>query len=363
MPDVLLFGATGFTGRLTAQALAARGVSFAIAGRNRSKLERLGDDLDPSPEVRVAEVGDVDALADALSDVKVMITCVGPFMELGDTAVEAALRARVHYIDSTGEGAFIGRLITERDYAARGAGICIAPAMGFDEVPADMAATTSVEGLVHPELTLTYALPLLGSRGTVRTSLGIMTSKGPWLVDGTRTMRGAGAESRWAPMPPPVGPRPAVSFPFSEAHLAPLHLPLRSMRTFVTIDPMRKIGFRPTLPILRAALGFRPTRGLIDNVLSRLPDGPVEEQRLRPWTILAEGRGEDGAWRNVAVMGRDVYGLTAQFLTAGAIEMSRDDFALTGVRSPVDAVGVETWQKVFADNDVSIDVYEPTEGA
>src|SRR5687767_5757329 len=107
MPDVSLFGATGFTGRLTAQALARRGVSFAIAGRDREKLERLADEFEPRPDVRVAAVGDVHALAAALEDVKVLITCVGPFTELGDTAVEAALRARVHYIDSTGEGTFI----------------------------------------------------------------------------------------------------------------------------------------------------------------------------------------------------------------------------------------------------------------
>ena len=363
MPDVLLFGATGFTGRLTAQALAARGVSFAIAGRSRSKLDRLADELEPRPDVRVAAVGDVDALTNALSDVKVLITCVGPFDELGDTAVEAALRARVHYIDSTGEGTFIGRLIAQRDYAARDAGICLAPAMGFDEVPADVAATTSVEGLSAPELTLTYAMPSMGSRGTVRTSLRIIASVGPWLVDGRRSMQGAGAESRWSPMPPPLGPKAAVSFPFAEGHLAPLHLPLRSLRTFLAVDTASRFGLRSMLPALRPALGFGPTRALIEKGLERLPEGPVDEQRRKAWTILAEARGEGGAWRNVAIMGRDVYGLTAEFLTAGAIEMCHDDFALSGVRSPVDAVGLETWQKVFADNDVSIDVYEPTQGA
>ena len=363
MPDVLLFGATGFTGRLTAQVLARRGVPFAIAGRDRSKLERLADDLDPRPEVRVAAVGDVDALTDALHDVKVLATCVGPFAELGDTAVEAALRARVHYIDSTGEGTFIGRLIAQRDYAARSAGICIAPAMGFDEVPADMASTIGVEGLDEPELTLTYVMPSTGSRGTVRTSLRIIASEGPWLVDGTRTMQGAGAETRWSPLPPPIGPKPTVSFPFAEAHLAPLHLPLRSMRTFLATDSASRFGLRSMLPVLRPALGFGPTKGLIEKGLERLPEGPVDEQRRKAWTILAEARGRDGAWRNVAIMGRDVYGLTAEFLTAGAIEMSGEDFEATGVRSPVDAVGLETWQKLFADNDVSIDVFEPTEGA
>src|SRR5688500_16072339 len=121
MPEVLLFGATGYTGRLTAQALARRGADFAVAGRDRAKLERLAASTG-NPDVRVAQVGDVDALADALADVKVLITCVGPFSELGSTAVEAALKAKVHYIDSTGEGPFIGELIESKAEQAREAG-------------------------------------------------------------------------------------------------------------------------------------------------------------------------------------------------------------------------------------------------
>ncbi|MBW3653632.1 MAG: saccharopine dehydrogenase NADP-binding domain-containing protein, partial [Actinobacteria bacterium] len=129
MPDIVLFGATGYTGRLTAHALARRGASFAIAGRDRAKLEQLAATTG-GPEVREAAVGDVTGLAAAIEDAKVMITCVGPFVALGDTAVEAALRARVHYIDSTGEGVFVDRLIA-RDRSARSAGIAMAPALGF----------------------------------------------------------------------------------------------------------------------------------------------------------------------------------------------------------------------------------------
>jgi hypothetical protein len=126
---------------------------------------------------------------------------------------------------------------------------------------------------------------------------------------------------------------------------------------------MLKLGLRVGLPALRATLGLAPARAALEKSLDFVPEGPVDEQRRKPWTILGEARGDDGAWRNVALMGRDIYGLTAEFLTTGAIEMSREEFSVSGVRSPVDAVGLETWQKVFADNDVSIDVYEPTEGA
>ena len=88
---------------LTAAALQRRNIDFAISGRNADKLKSLSAQTG-SPEIRVVPPGDVQALTDALQDVKTLITCVGPFIEYGDTAIEAAIRAGVHYVDSTGEG-------------------------------------------------------------------------------------------------------------------------------------------------------------------------------------------------------------------------------------------------------------------
>lgn len=355
MPDIVLFGATGYTGRLTAHALARRGAEFAIAGRDRAKLEQLSA-ATGGPEIRVADVGDVAKLTAAIADAKVLITCVGPFVELGDAAVEAALRARVHYIDSSGESAFIERLIA-RDAAARAAGIAMAPAMGFDEVPADSAAAIATDGMAEADLVLSYALPSTGSRGTVRSSMGIATTPAAWLRDGARREVAAGAVSRWSPMPPPLGPKPAVTFPLAEAHLAPLHLSLRNLETYVTTDPIQRALLKAGLPALRAALSTGIGKASVEAVLGRLQEGPDDEQRQGRWTILAEARA-GAKWRNVVVTGRDVYGLTAEFLSAGAMVMSSGGFNLSGVVSPVQAVGIETWRKEFVDHDVVIETFE-----
>ena len=356
MPDIVLFGATGYTGRLTAQVLARRSASFAIAGRDRAKLDALAETTG-GPEVRVARVGDVDSLTAAIEDAKVLITCVGPFVELGDTAVEAALRAGVNYIDSTGEGAFIERLIG-RDRSARSAGIAIAPAMGFDEVPADSAATLATEGMEKAQLVLTYAFPSTGSRGTLRSGIGIASNDAAWIRDGNKRDVAAGAESRWSPMPPPLGPKPAVSFPLAEAHLAPLHLDLDGLETYVTTDPLRGALMKIGIPALRLGLSTPIGSKAIDAVLERLPEGPNDEQRQRGrWTILAEARSGD-SWRNVALSGRDVYGLTAEFLAAGAMKMCEESYGVTGVVSPVQAVGIDTWRKEFVDHDVVVETFE-----
>lgn len=355
MPDILLFGATGYTGRLTAHALARRGADFAIAGRNRSKLEKLASETD-GPEIRVAAVGDTDALVDALDGVKTMITCVGPFLHLGDTAVEAALEAKCHYIDSTGEGPFIDSLVREQDARARAAGIAMAPAVGFDEVPADVTATLATEGMEKADLTMTYSVPSQPSPGTAKTVIDIITSPGPWIVDGERVDIRAGEHSRWSPMPTPLGPRFAVSFPLAEGLLAPLHLDIESLRLYVTVGRAQALGLKG-LPLAKAALGLPGVRSGLEALIEKTIAGPEGKAREGKWTILAEARAGDQR-RNVVLSGKDVYGITAETLSAAAVRMCEADFNETGVISPVQAIGIDRAQKELIEHGVSIDTYE-----
>ena len=355
MPDILLFGATGYTGRLTALALARRGASFAISGRTRSKLDAVaracGD-----PEIRPANVGDTGSLVSALDGTKVLLTCVGPFERLGHSAVEAALEAKVHYIDSTGEGTFIDRLF-ERDGEARAAGIVMAPALAFDEVPADVAATLACEGMERPELILTYAVPALASSGTVNSALGIISRPGPWITDGERRWVKTGELKRWAPLPPPLGPREAVSAPLAELYLAPRHLDLRSLELYMTSGRLQTLGMKVGLPALRVALASPAARHAIGSVIDRVVPSPdPNEGGHRRFTILAEARAGRER-RNVAVTGADAYGLSAELLAHGAIEMARDGYDKTGVLAPVQAVDIDILQKELIDNGVSIEVY------
>lgn len=355
MPDILLFGATGYTGKLTAHVLAKRGADFAIAGRSRNKLEELAATTG-NPEVRVADVGDVDALTKALHDVKVIITCVGPFEELGHTAVEAALRSGTHYVDSTGEGTFIAKLITDRSEQARSAGIAMAPAMGFDEVPADVAATLATEDLDNPDLTLTYSVPTTPSSGTAKSVVAIITAPGPWIVDGRRVEVRAGEHTRWAPMPPPLGPKRSISLPLAEGHLAPLHLDLNSMRIFGTSGRGQALGTK-LLPVLGPLMNLPPVKKGFAKLIDMAVKNPEGDTRNRIWTILAEARSGDQR-RTVVLVGRDVYGLTAECLSTAAQRMAEDDFKASGVLAPVQAVGLDRLQKELIEHRVSIETFE-----
>src|SRR5471030_1155629 len=104
--EVVLYGASGYTGKLTAWKLAERGIPFIAAGRN---AERLRAELAKLPELKdadyecVAVPHDRKALAGLFKGRQVVINIVGPFMQLGLPVVEACLDAGCHYIDTTGE--------------------------------------------------------------------------------------------------------------------------------------------------------------------------------------------------------------------------------------------------------------------
>jgi short subunit dehydrogenase-like uncharacterized protein len=361
MPDVLLFGATGYTGGLTAGILAEEGIDFAIAGRNRTKLEALAAGVG-GREVRIVSVGDVESLTQALVDVKVLITCVGPFVDLGDTAAEAAVRAGVHYIDSCGESVFIRRLIEDYDARARQAGIAMAPALGFDEVVADTAATLATHGMENADLVLTYALPSYGSAGTVKSSVSIMTAAGRFISDGLPRRVEPGELARWAPMPPPLGPRYGISIALAETQLAPLHLSLTNFGTYVTVARGMRNALRVSAPLLRAVSRNETLRDGLRSLIDKRGDGPAERRRDRAhFTILAEAR-SGRSWRNVSLQGTDVYELTAHTLSAGAKSFVEAGFDEMGVIAPVQALGSDNAQKVLIDRGVRMKTYGPREG-
>jgi short subunit dehydrogenase-like uncharacterized protein len=357
MADILLFGATGFTGRLTAKALARRGASFAICGRNRAKLESLAQKTG-SPDVHIAQAGDTAALVRALEGVRVLVTSVGPFSELGYTAANAAIEAGVHYIDSTGEVLFVDRLLREFDARARAAGVAMAPAIGFDEVPADVGITLACEGMSRPSAKVTYATPTTASRGTLQSVLELLASQGFRVSAGKLRSLTSGDCERWAPMPPPLGVRRSISAPMAIGRIAPLHIDLESLDSYMTIGTFRHAAFKVGFPLVRGGLAIRPVRDLVWKAIRRLPEGPVGDARRARWTVLVEARSNE-RFRNVVVVGRDVYGLTAELLASSAIVMSDDEYVASGVLAPVDAIGLETLHKELVDNGVNIDSFEP----
>jgi hypothetical protein len=131
--DLVLFGATGFTGTLAAKYLAARysntsgsPLRWAIAGRRRDALERLRAELQlPELSIIIADSGDDEALASLARRTKVCITTAGPFALYGTKLVRACVMAGTHYADITGETDWVRQMIDRFDETAKRTGATI----------------------------------------------------------------------------------------------------------------------------------------------------------------------------------------------------------------------------------------------
>jgi short subunit dehydrogenase-like uncharacterized protein len=139
--DVVLYGATGFVGRLTAQYLARSapdGARIALGGRSAEKLERVRQELGVDWPVIVADSQDAEALAKMAARTTVVATTVGPYRKYGRPLVEACADAGTHYADLTGETLFMRDTIARYDATARASGARIVHNCGFDSIPSDL---------------------------------------------------------------------------------------------------------------------------------------------------------------------------------------------------------------------------------
>jgi len=146
--DVIVWGASGFTGALVAEYLAQTyGVDgqlrWAIAGRNREKLQSVRHDCVPAAQrdslpILIADSGDAGSLADLVRRTSVICTTVGPYARYGTPLVAACAAAGTHYCDLTGEVQWMARVIPQFQQAAEASGARIVHTCGFDSVPFDM---------------------------------------------------------------------------------------------------------------------------------------------------------------------------------------------------------------------------------
>ncbi|HEY6729526.1 MAG TPA: saccharopine dehydrogenase NADP-binding domain-containing protein [Solirubrobacterales bacterium] len=154
--DLVLFGATGFTGGLTAEYLAEQapeGLRWALVGRNRSKLEAVAARLAerapaaPAPELLVADAADREALRGVAEATRVVITTVGPYALYGEPLVAACAAAGTDYVDLTGEPEFVDRMWIEHHAEAERSGARLVHCCGFDSIPHDLGAYFTVKQL------------------------------------------------------------------------------------------------------------------------------------------------------------------------------------------------------------------------
>jgi short subunit dehydrogenase-like uncharacterized protein len=348
--DVVLLGGTGFTGALTAQELARRapqGTRWALAGRNRGKLEALRDELGADVPLLHADVTDPASLREVAASARVIATTVGPYVHYGEPVVAACASAGTDYCDLTGEPEFVDRMYVEHHAEAERTGARLVHACGFDSIPHDLGVLFTVEQL--PE-----GVPLR-VRGFVRAggtaSGGTFHSAVTAFSRVRQTTKAHSERRRVEPRPEGRTVRALKTVPGREPSLGMWTLPLptidpqvvlRSARALERYGPDFAYGHYVALRHLPVAAGgvagvgalfalaqLPPTRKLL---LDRLKpgEGPSPEQRAKGW-FKVRFIGEGGGRRvETEVSGGDPgYGDTSKMLAESALCLALDELPAT----------------------------------
>ena len=386
--EIVLWGATGFTGKLTAEYLLAEhgatdSLRWAIAGRNRRKLEAVREDLakesgrDASElPILVGDGDDADFLTDLAERTRVVCSTVGPYAKYGSKLVEACAKTGTHYCDLTGEVHWMQRMIEAHADTARANGARIVFTCGFDCIPSDIGAF-----FLQREMRTRHALPCDhiqlrvkafaggASGGTVASMLSMLEEaerdpaimramnepyslnpkdqrSGPDPAEG-RAPRYDAAFEQWTAPFVMAGINTKVvrrsnalldyaygkRFRYDEAVLSgagPLGL---AKATATSAGSAALMGAMSIGPLRRAASGRLPQPG----------EGPSKETREKGYfDLLLRGVSAEGHELRARVRGdRDPgYGSTSKMLAESALCLARDELSVGGgLWTPASAMG------------------------
>ncbi len=360
--DIVLFGASGFVGRMIARRLtevAPPGLRWAIAGRSPAKLRELQGRLEPRPGepaigVIEADVDRPSSLAAMAASTKVLLTTVGPYVRWGEPVARACVEAGAHYVDLTGEPAYVAGLVTRLHGEARRRGVALVPCCGFDSIPTDLGVFFTV-GLLPEGVPIEVRGYMEGSGsasgGTLASALGIVGDRTPGVG---RTIAPRRSEDGRSIGRLPAGPHRnralgvwGLPLPTIDPSIA-----LRSAGMLERYGPDFRYGHyiaQRRLPgavatavgggLLIGAAKLRPVAKLLTRL--RPPGtGPSEERRAKSWfrfRFVGEGGGERVI---TEIRGGDPgYDETSKMVAAAAILLAQGGEREGGVLSPAAALG------------------------
>jgi len=349
-PRIVLFGATGYTGARTAQALVSRGARPVLAGRDPARLAALAERLGAVETAR-ADVTDPASVRALLGDGDVLVTTVGPFHRLGGPAVEAAVDAGAVYLDSTGEPPFVRRVFEDAGPRAAISGAALIPAFGVDYVPGGLAGGLALAEAGERAHRVDIGYSMQGasgqafSRGTLVSMLGVLLEPG-FAWSGGRLVDQASGARVWR-FEAAGRPRTGLSIGGAE-HLTLPALAPTLQEVGVHLDwfgPMTRPAhlLAPVTEWLGRVPGSAAAVERLAGVLGRrVGEAPSPENAGSARTIVvAEVRDRTGALVSRAELGGpEPYGLTAALLAWAATTAASGGVRGRGALGPVAAFGL-----------------------
>ena len=298
---VAVFGAYGHTGRFVVDELRKRGVRRILSGRDGGALHALAAGDSDSP-VRPATLDDGASLDRALAGADAVINCAGPFASTAGPVIDAALRARIPYLDLAAEIEANMDTFANYERRARDASIVILPAMAFYGGLGDLLATAAAGDWPHAdEITIAYGLdswkPTAGTRAAGGVSRARRNGRRVVFTSGSLEYRTDSApQTRWT-FPEPLGDQDVIA-------------------EFTTADSVT-IARHVAVPRIHSYITMSALKDLRDE--SCPPPVPVDEDGRSAQTFLVDvvvrRRGEQ---RRASARGRDIYAVSAPLVVEAA---------------------------------------------
>ncbi len=387
--DIVLFGATGFTGRLVAERLlerAPQGTRIGLAGRSLAKLGAIRDGLGPAAAdwpLILADSADRPTLTAMARSTTVVATTVGPYAEHGLPLVEACARAGTHYVDLCGEVLFMRASIDAAHELAASTGARIVHACGFDSIPSDLGVL-----LLHEEVGALAETTLLvadmrggfsgGTIASMRTQMAAITAdpaaraltSDPYSLSPDRDAE------------PDLGDESDLTTPVHDpalGWLGPFVMAAANTRVVRRSNALagypysrqfryreaigfgdglsaraKATGMTAGLGALGAAMGFGPTRAGLGKVLPKQGEGPSPEDRESGrFRMEIHGTAVDGSRyvATVAAQGDPGYAATSLMLAEAALLAASGDPGLpdrAGVLTPATGLGMPLVERLRA---------------
>ena len=332
----MVFGATGYTGRQTVIELQRRGLPLAIGGRDRERLTGLKTSLKLAEDVPVvtADPTQPASLPRLFENgVEAIINCVGPFTRFGEPVVGAAITAGVHYLDITGEQAYLARILTRYDEPARRKEVAVVPACGFEFAITNWAAALAAEGLepLTDLWTATTANNIRASRGTQLSLFEALAQPGLGWHNGQRRIKLTASAAREVDFGPPFGRRRAVWGPLGELITIPRHIQVQNMNSYLTLPTPLALTVQALSPVLP------PLSQMLGGLLKPMMRGPqADHEENSRWAVVAEAVSPQGR-RRTRLEGRNVYYLTSIITAWCAAKMLEPAFKAVGTLGPAQA--------------------------
>jgi short subunit dehydrogenase-like uncharacterized protein len=333
---LLIYGASGFTGRLLAQRARRRGADTILAGRSRPRLQHVAEACGlPYRVLALEDQPDLDA---ALRDIAVVINAAGPFESTAGPMLEACLRTGTHYLDVSGELPIFQQL-HHYDEAARAAGVMVMPGVGFVVAATDCLAA-HVAAHMPDARCLRLALSHTGlvSRGSYTTMIGLVREGVTVRRDGRLCAVPAGQLERGFDFG--AGERLSTAVSWADVFTAYRTTGIPNIEVYVEAGAWAR-SFYQLSAYFAELLRLAPARKLLELQARLLPEGPSGEQRAAATRVIV-AEAEDRYRRCVGARLHTPNGYSFTALSALAIaERAIAGDVRTGFQTPAGVYGAD----------------------